>query len=193
MEAGEEPPPYINHDEIDWTSLVGSFRSAFEHALQRVTLRLADDTVDLTVIQRRLQGFDPGPIDCKDFGELLLVGSVNTRKSLIPIRSAWEPLQFIRDRSQAPPPVLIPLVISGPGTEVGICLHSMRLLLGVRAAHDMMAAIATPPEELPDDFHQGHLPTGLLNTLEQAFGLPYESLCTLTPIVDIDPAKLIYG
>ena len=57
----------------------------------------------------------------------------------------------------------------------------------------MIAAMETPPEELPDDFHEGYLPAELLESFKRHFGVPYKKYCTLTPLVDVDPAQMVYG
>jgi hypothetical protein len=190
MEAGEEPFPYVNHDSVDWRILLSSLKLAFDYALQHVNLRIADDTVDLTVVKLREDKRIPGPLDCKDFGHVLQQRAKETRKTIIPIRRDWQELQFIQNRTESPPPVLIPLVLTGSGTELGICFHTMQQLMGVRAALDF-STTCDPEFEPPEDYHQGRLPKEILEMLQEQFGIAYEEVCTLIPIVHIDPLALM--
>lgn len=178
MERGIEPAPYVNHDEIDWASLGQSLSEYFEIPNQGVTLRMADDTVDQVTIHLRQISARPDSIDCKDFGNALLQVAAKTRSNPVPAQEAWHTLHHLKDRSKAPPPVMIPLILEGEITDIAELTYNMLFRLGVKAARHPEKMLSS--EKLPPDFHEGRFPKAITDLLEHHFGVGYKPYALLT-------------
>lgn len=179
MQSGKIEPPRINHDLVDWDALAKGFEQAFGHEAHGVSVRFPDDTVDQTVLHYREAGQWPGPMSCEDFAEALLAKAQQTEAPVIPIRAEWSEWQMLKDRSYAPPPALIPLVLEGEAEDIAIVFRNMQGLLGVQAALDIVRTVSTPAEQLPEDYFQGYLFPEIKQTLEGVFGAPYQKYCLL--------------
>lgn len=177
MERGVEPPPYIDHDSIDWLTLGESLSSYFEMPQQGVTLRLANDTVDQVTIQMREFGVIQGPIDCKDFAEALRRSAEQTRDNPVQIQDAWRHLHHLEDRTMAPPPILIPLILEGDHDDIQDLVYSMMVQLRVKAALHPEKLLES--DDLPEDFYQGYLPEEVSDIFENHFGVGYKPYATL--------------
>jgi hypothetical protein len=177
MERGIEPPPYVDHDSIDWLALGRSLSNHFEFSKHGVTLRLADDTVDQVTIQMREFGVIQGPIDCKDFAEALLGKAEQTDDNPVPIQDAWRSLHHLNDRANAPPPVMMPLILEGDHDDVRELVYTMMLRLRVKAAQHPEKLFSG--EKLPEDFYQGYLPDSVRDLFASHFGIGYKPYATL--------------
>ena len=178
MEQGKEPAPYINHNTVDWVALGQSLAEFFQMANYNVTLRMADDTVDQVTIHLREAGINRGSIDCKDFGNALLGIALDSTENPVHVQPAWANLHQLKDRSEAPPPVMLPLIFEGDRFDIAELVYTMMHKLGVKAAHHPEKLLSLQP--LPEDFHQGYLPESLMALMKDHFGVGYKPYALLT-------------
>ena len=180
MESGTAPPPYINHDEINWGQFCEELSDYFEIPQQGVTLRLADDTVDQVTLQMREYGVSKAPMDCSDFGEVLLKEAHKMKSGTVLVQGAWENLHHLKDRPIAPPPAMIPLIFSGDTADIMSLVFNIMLHMNVPAAKH--------PERrssggaVSDDFYQGQLPDPIMQLLQKHFGVAFKKVATLIPL-----------
>jgi hypothetical protein len=119
------------------------------------------------------QGLTGSP-QCEDFAaELLNLAETSVD---LDIRAPWAELHALRNRRQAPPPVLLMFVVSGDFDAVMVWSQQFRMRLGIRAA-DILKQIAGDVE---DADHEGKLPSGLAKYLGRTFAIPYKRECVVT-------------
>jgi len=188
MEMGIVPPPRVDHDKVDWEGFLAVLEAKFQAKQQGVNMRLCDDTIDQVTIHMKECGELPGTIECLEFGAALQDKAKRSKKSIVPIRSEWSTLHYLEDRKQAPPPVMLPLVLSGQVDDIVLFVNNIRLHLGIKFAGDVMGMIMQTP--IKEEDHQGHLSPDLLELFESHFGLAYKSYAVITPLVKIDPSKI---
>lgn len=180
MQRHGEPPPYVDHDAVDYDGL-GEFLERHFYCGEAVSVRLADDTIDQVTVHLRMLA-DPESARCEDFAERLLVAAT-VGDDLIPVRRAWEPLHRHKDRMRAPPPVLLMFLIEGSFEAVTIWHAQAAMRLGIRAA-DLSVLLSG---DMKDSDHNGQLTDELRSELESRFGVPYQRSCMLAKMVSTPP------
>lgn len=169
---GLRPPPYVNHDTIDFVRLADCLEGAFT-CPEKVTVRVPNDTIDMVTIQFRAHQPRRGDPNCSDFAEVLLSRAIGAKRT-IDVRKDWRDLHQLEDRTHAPPPVLIPFIVQGSFEAVGIWTMQAYLRLGMRAG-DMFSMMQQDGPRKSD--FEGYLPEDLQANLEDIFGLPFLREC----------------
>lgn len=182
VQQGRMPPPYVNHDEVDYESLLVALTDFFA-CPERVRIRIPNDTIDQVTIHFRMAGADPTAAECADFADLLLKATPGSR-STIPVRPQWQGLHYLKDRTHAPPPILLMFVVEGSFESVMIWFGQACLRLGIRAG-DMMVML--DPKGPKETDYEGRLPLALRQAFEELFGVPYIEPCQLTKLASSAP------
>lgn len=164
--TGGAAPPRVDLHEVDYEVMAATLGEVFDYP--DCAIRVPNDAIDITVIERRLKGVDPGDPRCEDFARVLLAEAKRSTGSVVDVRGAWQSLQWIKDRRKAPPPSTIPVVVEAHDFEAGM-QHQivMRARLGITAG--------TPEGFLEPEnaTFEGRLGTRLRKYLSSAFGIAY--------------------
>lgn len=172
--------PYVDHDRVEWNSLLSALETIFQAKQQRVKLRICDDTVDVVTAQMRQMGSWPGPCDFKDFGAKLQSTAKQSNDSVVKIRSEWADFHVLNDRSNSPPPVILPLILSGDITDIAQFVQNARMVLGIKAANPNFMNLMKEPD-FEDE--QGYLTNDLLSLFKKHFGIDYIAESVIVPLV----------
>tara|TARA_R110002033_G_scaffold135713_4_gene175376 strand:+ start:63993 stop:64613 length:621 start_codon:yes stop_codon:yes gene_type:complete len=188
MKSGEVSCPYVDYGSVDWEGLLKSLEDIFKPENGRVKIRIANDSIDQVTIHMKQTGQLAGTIECFDFGEMLQAKAKLSKNRVIPIQEEWKDLHFLKNRRHAPPPLMIPLVISGQLEDIIFFVHSICMHLGITAAFDVLNMINGIQARMED--FQGHLSQELMDLFETHFGLSFETFAIITPLVKIDPSRI---
>lgn len=118
-EAGRAPPPRVDHDKVDFQKLRAALKATFQYG-PGVEILVPNDTIDQLTVHMRfgtIPGVPAAPTEhlmsFRDFGEALLELVGTQSDGIIDVREAWKPKHwvYVRDRSYAPPPVVLPFVV----------------------------------------------------------------------------------
>lgn len=173
--AGRTAPPRVNHSAIDFGALHGALAELFPYG-PRVQIQVPNDTIDQVAVHVRRSGEQGGSIRCEDFGSALLRCAKGVTQHLVDVRAAWAPLHALPDRGFAPPPVILPFVVTAADFEDAMIWHaSARPSLGLQVFNPMEAISASDQDE-PDN---GSLPAWFLDRLRKIFSTPFEPLSVL--------------
>lgn len=195
VERGRLPPPYVDHDRIDFNE-IGAFIAEHFRCGETVRIRMANDTIDQVTIHFRMPTGREDLIRCDDFAKALFEKGIG-EKPVVDVRAAWRPLHHLKDRTHAPPPMLLMFIVEGGFEAVQLWLMHAGTRLGIRAANPMalMAAnmrLGTPETgsmTMPGDLatraedHEGKLTPEFARKLERWFGVKYQLFCQLLPTV----------
>jgi hypothetical protein len=111
-----------------------------------VRIQVPNDTIDQFAVHVRQTGKPGVSIRCEDFGSALLRCAKESSSDVIDVRNAWAPLHALPDRDFAPPPVILPFVVTAADFQDAIIWHSStRPSLGL-PVFNIMEAIANPGE-----------------------------------------------
>lgn len=169
VERGEIEPPWVNHDDVDFEPLRAELSELLSYG-DGAHVRIANDTIDQVTLQTR-EMLEPDTIRCADFCETLLTESHSQHGDIIDVRKAWSGFHYLDDRTNAPPPIIIPFVAEGADFEsVMLTVHQARLLLRIPSARNVWE-LGRPTN--PDD-DLGQLPKALRDTLSKQFGITYQ-------------------
>jgi hypothetical protein len=185
VEAGRREPPFVNHSKVDFAALAVFLGELFPYG-PKLTLQVTNDTIDqVTIHMRQIPGAPARPsIRCEDFGEALLARSKSAKGTVVNVRNQWQTLHYLKDRDRAPPPIVIPFVVSFVDWEDAMIWHaSTRPALGL-LAFDVMESLRSPNKPLD---HEGTLPPSALQKLEALFGTPFSSLAVLDQMASDPP------
>jgi hypothetical protein len=188
MESGIAPPPFVNQDKVDWDGLLFSLEEKFNPEGHNVKMRLCNDTIDQVTIHFREAGLSPGTIECLDFGASLQAVAKKSKNRVIPIRSEWAHLHHLKDRIHVPPPIALPLILSGNVEDIVIFTFQIRQILNIKATRDVLGMLMQKP--VSEDDMQGYLPADLMKLFESHFGVAYKPFSVLTPLVKIGTLDL---
>lgn len=186
--AGTAPPPHINMNRIDWITILAYLENKFKALEKGVTLRIANDAIDQVTIHMKEIGQLQGTVECFEFGNALQKKAKRTKQKVIPIQQEWKSLHFIKNRNSAPPPIMIPLIMSGQVEDIILFVRDIQICLGIRMATDINLMLSKSP--LTEDNTQGHLTTDLTDLFEKHFNVAFESFSIITPLVQIDKSKI---
>jgi len=118
-EAGRAPPPRVNHDTVDFEKLREALKATFWYG-PGVEILVPNYTIDQVTVHTRfgaIPGVPGAPTEhlmaCRDFGEALLELVGTQSEGISDVRKAWQSKHavYVRDRSYAPPPVVLPFVV----------------------------------------------------------------------------------
>lgn len=171
---GKVEAPRVNHCEIDFLALHGALSELFPYG-PPVRIQVPNDTIDQVSVHERQDGLVGASIRCEDFGQVLL-SARKVDEDIIDIRKEWFTLHSLPDRNFAPPPVILPFVVTATDFEDAMIWHaSTQPSLGL-PMFDPMAAMtnASQPER-----ESGTLPKLFRQRLESIFGTPFEAMSLL--------------
>lgn len=173
VEAGRQEPPRLNHSKVDFEALADFYRELFPYG-PPVSIQVPNDTIDqVTVHMRQTPGENPEALRCSDFGEKLLAQALKHKGTVVDVRKAWQSLHFLKDRNFAPPPVLLPFVVTATDFEDAmIWTAACRPSLGLRP-FDVLG------EGSQEEKHNGTLPQATLDRLAQILGSPFKPMAVL--------------
>jgi hypothetical protein len=128
----------VNHDDVDFEPLRSELSELLSYG-DGAHVRIANDTIDQVTVQTR-EMLEPDTIRCADFCEALLTASHSQHGNIIDVRKAWRGFHYLDDRTNAPPPIIIPFVAEGADFEsVMLTVHQARLLLRIPSARNVWA------------------------------------------------------
>lgn len=172
VEKGRAAPPYVNHDTVDFEGF-RQFLEEFFSSPERVRIRVPNDTIDQVTVHFRAMGPNQERIRCDDFAAALLAKAKGA-KPVIDVRADWRNLHHLKDRSHAPPPIVIMFVVEGAFESVMIWSQQAALRLGIRAADMMVMMRGATGQD-----YEGKVPKALNDELEKRFGIRYLLPCQL--------------
>jgi hypothetical protein len=170
VERGEKPAPYVNHDTIDCAAIAKKLED-FNRCGENVRVRVPNDTIDQVTVHFRMMGKRAGNPDCQDFSEALIAAAGGGKSPVIDVRKHWAGLHVVKERTKAPPPVLLMIVVDGAFEDVILWTQQLSMRFGIKAA-EMTKIISGKIEE---EDYQGHLPKELGDFLAKTFGVPYQT------------------
>lgn len=175
VEAGICPPPFVNHNEVDFSAVCTFLEELFPYG-PPVTIQVPNDTIDqVTVHTRQARGTVP-TMRCEDFGKALLAQAQQQPDPIVDVRQAWERLHALSDRHAAPPPTILPFVVTAADFEDAVIWRaSTRTALGLPLL-DAMTGVSA--RGVPVD-HEGELSATALAQLERIFGTPFQPSAVL--------------
>jgi hypothetical protein len=161
-------PPRVNHDEVDFNGLQQTLAATFGHG-PAVELCVANDTIDQVTMHTRW-GMFPGhrqmpepKLRCHDFGAAWIALKPRQGGPVADVRAAWSALhaQPVRNRRFAPPPFMIPFMITAEDFEdTAIWVASAQTTIG--QVNDESNSV------------EGRISAGLQAALGKVFGTPFE-------------------
>lgn len=173
--AGRTSPPRVNHSAIDFAALHDALSELFPYG-PPVQIQVPNDTIDQVAVHVRVSGEWGRSIRCEDFGSALLLCAKGTTQKVIDVRTAWASLHALPDRAFAPPPVILPFVVTAADFEDAMIWHtSTRPSLGLKV-FDPIEAMSAGDRNKPDN---GWLPAWFLERLHQIFNAPFEPMSVL--------------
>jgi hypothetical protein len=178
VESGKDKPPYVDHNKVDFEKIRNAISEEFRYG-SPVNVRIGNDTIDQTVVHLRGMGLIKGPIDCEDFCTTLLKKSKQQSAGVIDIRRDWNALQYLKNRREAPPPIMIPILIEAIDAEDAILWgQQAQMVMGVKKA-DIHYLITKGSDIRPED-SVGSLPERLRKVFFEQFNIRYEKRALLT-------------
>lgn len=186
--AGRAEPPRVNHCVIDFSALHAALSELFPYG-PPVQIQIPNDTIDQVSVHVRQLGKCGASIRCEDFGAALLQCAKRSDQRIIDVSAAWAPLHELADRAFAPPPVILPFVVTAADFEDAMIWQaSTRPCLGL-PAFDPAEAMLYPDKETKDN---GTLPPAFLQQLRKIFGTPFEPMSVLDRMYMDEPSQA-YG
>lgn len=186
--AGRVQPPRVKHSAVDFEALQRALVEMFPYG-PPVRIQVPNDTIDQVAVHMREQGRPGASIRCEDFGNALLKCAKESTGDVIDVRSKWKALYALPDRDFAPPPVILPFVVTATNFEDAMIWHSStRPSLGL-PAFDLLDAMQHRSKPMSEN---GEIPPAFLKQLAAIFGTPYEAMSVLDRMA-MDPAPEGYG
>jgi hypothetical protein len=175
VEAGLVEPPRVNHDEVDFGALRQALTETFKYG-PRPEIVVANDTIDQVTMHLRAGVFsgrspDMKRAQCIEFAEAMLRIKTPPANGVLDVRKAWADLHAspVRDRTFAPPPVIIPFMIKAVDFEDAMIWEAnCRFPMGLRPFDIMEAHQGV---DHPDG--ESMLPDELQARLGKIFGTPF--------------------
>lgn len=175
--AGTEEPPWVDHSKVDFDALALTLGELFHYG-PSVKIRVPNDTIDQVTIQGRMgiipgQRRHPGDPRCGDFGKILLESARRQPDgTVIDVWDSWSPLHSLKDRTLAPPPSMLPMLIEAKDFEDAMIWHaSAKTALGLPFLSPQMAQITGESQK---DETEGMLPKAYCKRLGKIFGCKFE-------------------
>lgn len=173
--AGRVAPPHVNHSQVDFAALAKAIEGLF-HFGPPVRVQVVNDTIDQVAVHLRSTGEMSASMRCEDFGTALLKKAAICKDQVINIQSSWHTLHALPDRDFAPPPVIIPFVVTATDFEDAMIWHaSTRPSIGL-PVFNPLDEVGKQAKELPQN---GTLPDSFRQKLKDIFGAKYEAMCVL--------------
>lgn len=171
--AGKVQAPRVDMHQVDYERMAEFLGERFNFRGSK--LRVPNDMLDQATLHMRAMGMAKGDPEGQDFLAAFVKLAEAGSEQVVDVRKAWSPLHRIRDRTFAPPPCAISMLMETHDWEDGAqVLMRMRLMVGITAG--------TPQGVLERDnaTTEGRIGTDFLEYLEKTFGVPYKPFVTLT-------------
>lgn len=178
--AGKSEPPWVSHAKVNFKALAMVLKELFRYG-PKVTIRVPNDTIDQVTIHGRWgqipgQRKHRGDPRCSDFGESLLKSAQRDWETVIDVWDAWQPLHSLKDRTQAPPPVILPFVIEAIDFEDAMLWSaSAKGALGLPTVPPPLANLVVEANTRTE----GKLPEAYRNTIGALFGCKFEEFAII--------------
>lgn len=166
--AGRAEPPRVNHSQVDFAALHRALSELLPYG-PPVEIQVPNDTIDQVTVHDRQGGRNGSTIRCEDFGAALLLCAKQDASRIIDVGKVWAPLHTLPDRAFAPPPVILPFVVTASDFE-----DAMIWMANARPSLDLpMLDLITMTADADQEADQnGTLPAVLLQQLKAIFGCP---------------------
>jgi hypothetical protein len=188
VEAGKRPPPFVDHSEVDFSAVCTFLEELFPYG-PSVTIQVPNDTIDQVTVHLRQAGGTVPTMRCEDFGRALLTQAQQQPDPIVDVGRAWGRLHALSDRHAAPPPTILPFVVTAADFEDAVIWRaSTRAALGLPlwGAVDGSGARGAPVN------HEGALSAEALAQLERIFGTPFQASAVLDEMYS-DPRPAYAG
>lgn len=181
--AGHKHPPRVDRSEVDFSAVCTFLEELFPYG-PPVAIQVPNDTIDqVTVHTRQAHGAAP-TMRCEDFGKALLAQAQQQPDPIVDVSRAWERLHALSDRKAAPPPTILPFVVTAADFEDAVLWRaSARPALGLPTLGAMDFAGAQGQAVA----HEGALPATALAQLERIFGMPFQRSAVLDEMYSDPP------
>jgi hypothetical protein len=181
--AGRRQPPRVDHSQVDFSALCSFFEDLFPYG-PPVSIQVPNDTIDQVTIHFRQARRTAPTMRCEDFGQALLAQAQQQPDPIVDVRQAWSRLHTLSDRKAAPPPTLIPFIVTAEDFEDAMLWRaSTRPALGLPML-DIMDLASAQPKQVD---HEGVLSPIALAQLERIFGTPFEPTAVLDQLCSDPP------
>lgn len=168
--AGRQDPPYVDYTKADYAALQKLLSDTFHYG-PPVTLRVADDAIDIATMSER-ESASSDKMHCNDFGLILLNEASKSTSPVIPVRKIWQNMHAFQDRRKAPPPVILPIVIEAADFEDAVLWsQAARPILGLKPFEALESMGKSG--QLSEVIHEGTMPLKLQQGLKQIFGCDF--------------------
>lgn len=184
---GSKKLPRINHTNVNFSSLKNSLESMFRFG-PPVQILVPNDTIDQVTIQSRMEE-GGSAVQCLDFGQSMLDAVDTQQDGVLDVLEQWEPLHVLKDRSYAPPPLILPFVVLCDSFEDSqIWIANCRPALGL-PTFDVIKAMNDEPQ---GDEKDGKLTEQFRLELNDIFGTPFKAPAVVGRIcMDEPPARYL--
>jgi hypothetical protein len=173
--AGRAKPPRVNHSAVDFNALRGVLSDGFPYG-PAAQIQVPNDTIDQVAVQARESGTRAASMRCEDFGAALLQIAKHRDLQILDVRAAWAPLHALKDRTFAPPPVILPFVVTTTDfDDAMLWFASTRPCLHLPVFDPVALALSSDQEASGN----GTLPPVFLQRIGAIFGTPFEPMCVL--------------
>lgn len=170
VNAGRLPPPRVNHSTVDFEKLARAFEEFFPYG-PAVQIQVPNDTIDQVSVHVRASGKHTSTMRCEDFGKALLAVAKSNKGQVLDVSQAWNGLHALPNRDFAPPPVILPLVVTAEDFEDAMIWHAnTRPILGLKA-FDPLEELTHPGSTQDNGFWPAHI----RERLADIFGTKYEA------------------
>ena len=173
--AGRAQPPRVNHSDVDFAALHAAICELFPYG-PPVHIQLPNDTIDQVAVHVRASGKHSASMRCEDFGAALLSCAKKDNDEIVDVRASWAPLHELPDRAFAPPPVILPFVVTAEDFEDAMVWHASTRPRIELPAFDIMDEMSNPGKEREEN---GTLPVEFRAALQRIFGTPYDPMTVL--------------
>jgi hypothetical protein len=183
VNAGRIKPPRVNHSEIDFGRLATVLEETFTYG-PPVTIQVPNDTIDQVTVHFRE---NTQAIRCADFGKALLSCAKKSQGQVIDVRQSWQKLHWLSDRDFAPPPSILPFVVTAYDFEDAmVWMNNARPSIGLRyiSIMDDLDNTGSSPD------YEGSLPDSLRLELGDIFGTPFEKRALMSRIFMQKPPRV---
>lgn len=173
--AGRTPPPRVNHSRVDFAALRAALLDLFPYG-PPITIQVPNDTIDQVSVYVRVEGAVSASMRCEDFGHALLKSAKRSSAEVVDVRSEWAALHALPDREFAPPPIILPFVVTARDFEDAMIWQAnTRPRIGLKVFDPFNAMQASDATEV----ESGTLPPVFRGHLAEIFGSPFQAMAVL--------------
>lgn len=130
--SGQMQAPRVNMHTVNYSALADYLGETFNFKGSR--LRVPNDLLDQATLHTRALGIAKGDPEGHDFLRVLLNFAASSSDQVVDVRQGWRPLHHIQDRTFAPPPCALSMVMESHDYEdAAQVLVYMRMRVGITA------------------------------------------------------------